>query len=220
MRRSVRFNTSTYEFFLPGHKGDCFFEGNCVVIQGTNTPDNPMGPFTGTSMPRTMPILGDLNYGFTPMAQSLHALGSCGASVLTSPWTSVANQCVLVVPRHLQKLVSLLTSFRASAVGLLTPSKFTSTTTPHCWLFYYSQPSTTVNCELHHLTLYDSLPLFCLSCINMTRFPLCITISYIYLLPLYNYNFPTLYYFPYPFGYSLLLQLHNYHPLSPSSIHI
>jgi hypothetical protein len=45
MRNSVTMNDTGYEFYLPGHKGDRFFEGNRVVIRGTNTTDNPLLPF-------------------------------------------------------------------------------------------------------------------------------------------------------------------------------
>ena len=45
MRNSVHVNSESYEFYLPGHKGDRFFEGNRVIIRGTNTADDPLLPF-------------------------------------------------------------------------------------------------------------------------------------------------------------------------------
>ena len=45
MRHSVIRHRSSYEYFLPGHKADRFFEGNRVIIQGTHTPDDPLRPF-------------------------------------------------------------------------------------------------------------------------------------------------------------------------------
>ena len=45
MRSSIQVRESSFEFFLPGHKGDRFFEGNRVILQATNTPDDPLHPF-------------------------------------------------------------------------------------------------------------------------------------------------------------------------------
>lgn len=45
LRNSVRVNQNLFEFFLPGHKADRFFEGNKVIIQATQCDDNPLSPF-------------------------------------------------------------------------------------------------------------------------------------------------------------------------------
>jgi hypothetical protein len=45
MRSSIHIHQSAFEFLLPGHKGDRFFEGNRVIIQQTRTPDDPHHPF-------------------------------------------------------------------------------------------------------------------------------------------------------------------------------
>jgi hypothetical protein len=45
MCSSVHFHSNAYDFYLPGHKGDQFFEGNQVIIQGTSTLDDPLQPF-------------------------------------------------------------------------------------------------------------------------------------------------------------------------------
>ncbi|KAF8223680.1 hypothetical protein L208DRAFT_1315704 [Tricholoma matsutake] len=36
--------SSSYHLYLPGHKANCFFEGNDVIIQGTKDGDNPLAP--------------------------------------------------------------------------------------------------------------------------------------------------------------------------------
>lgn len=45
MRPSVEILPNGFSFFLPGHKGDRFFEGNRVIIQETAAADNPVAPF-------------------------------------------------------------------------------------------------------------------------------------------------------------------------------
>ncbi|KAF8233343.1 hypothetical protein L208DRAFT_1556783 [Tricholoma matsutake] len=42
---SVRINQNSFEFFLPGHKADCFFKGNEVIIQATECDNNPLSLF-------------------------------------------------------------------------------------------------------------------------------------------------------------------------------
>jgi hypothetical protein len=37
---TVNANGLHYSFFLPGHKGDCFYEGNTIIIQSTNAITN------------------------------------------------------------------------------------------------------------------------------------------------------------------------------------
>ncbi|KAL1701186.1 hypothetical protein EV121DRAFT_173824, partial [Schizophyllum commune] len=44
-RSSVRVREHAFEFFLPGHKADRFFEGNHVVIPQMATGDDPLAPF-------------------------------------------------------------------------------------------------------------------------------------------------------------------------------
>jgi len=38
---TVVLNSKLYQFFLPSHKADQFFKGNIVLIQATQTNDNP-----------------------------------------------------------------------------------------------------------------------------------------------------------------------------------
>jgi hypothetical protein len=45
-RNTVRVNQNSFEFYLPGHKADRFFDGNLVIIQSTRTPDDPFSRFT------------------------------------------------------------------------------------------------------------------------------------------------------------------------------
>jgi len=46
LRHSVHVNDTSYQFLLPGHKADRFFEGSHVVIQSTLLGDDPLSPFT------------------------------------------------------------------------------------------------------------------------------------------------------------------------------
>jgi hypothetical protein len=45
LRNSVRVQILSFEFYLPGHKGDRFFEGSRVIVQRTNSLDDPFLPF-------------------------------------------------------------------------------------------------------------------------------------------------------------------------------
>lgn len=42
---SVQVSATAYQFYLPGHKADRFFDGNTVILQQTQTLDNPLAPF-------------------------------------------------------------------------------------------------------------------------------------------------------------------------------
>lgn len=44
MRNKLSLHETSFEFLLPSHKGDRFFQGNRVIIQQTNTPDDPIAP--------------------------------------------------------------------------------------------------------------------------------------------------------------------------------
>ena len=46
MRSSVQTNSTSFEFLLPGHKADRFFEGSRIIIQSTKSADDARGPFT------------------------------------------------------------------------------------------------------------------------------------------------------------------------------
>ena len=46
LHHTVDITQTTYSFLLPGHKANCFFEGNIVIIQKTNLPTNPHNIFT------------------------------------------------------------------------------------------------------------------------------------------------------------------------------
>ncbi|KAF8221461.1 hypothetical protein L208DRAFT_1531971 [Tricholoma matsutake] len=41
LQHTVTINNLQYSFFLPGHKGDRFYEGNTIIIQNTDTATNP-----------------------------------------------------------------------------------------------------------------------------------------------------------------------------------
>jgi hypothetical protein len=45
MRNTVTINQASYDFHLPGHKADRFFEGSQIIIQATDLGDNPFRPF-------------------------------------------------------------------------------------------------------------------------------------------------------------------------------
>lgn len=45
LRNSVQFTVASYSFFLPGHKGDRYYEGNRVLILQTQTRDDPYASF-------------------------------------------------------------------------------------------------------------------------------------------------------------------------------
>lgn len=45
MRTSVHIDPKSFQFLLPGHKADRFFEGNIVLIQSTDLEDDAKGPF-------------------------------------------------------------------------------------------------------------------------------------------------------------------------------
>jgi hypothetical protein len=46
LRHSVSILEHYYSFFLPSHKADPFFEGNTILVQKTDKPTDPYGPFT------------------------------------------------------------------------------------------------------------------------------------------------------------------------------
>jgi len=46
MRSSVSINPKSFQFVLPGHKADRFFEGNTILIQSTDLDNDPWAPFT------------------------------------------------------------------------------------------------------------------------------------------------------------------------------
>ncbi|KAF8584513.1 hypothetical protein K439DRAFT_1244353, partial [Ramaria rubella] len=45
MRHTVRWFSSAYGYFLPGHKADLFFEGNHLILQKVNSPIDPYDCF-------------------------------------------------------------------------------------------------------------------------------------------------------------------------------
>jgi len=44
-RHTVKWPENGYQFFLPGHKGDKFFEGNEIIIQRSDSGTDPFQPF-------------------------------------------------------------------------------------------------------------------------------------------------------------------------------
>lgn len=46
LRNSVHVDPKSFQFLLPGHKADRFFEGNLVIIQSTELADDAWTPFT------------------------------------------------------------------------------------------------------------------------------------------------------------------------------
>lgn len=44
-RHTVKLDDSHYEFLLPGHKADRFFEGSRIIIQRLDGPEDPLHPF-------------------------------------------------------------------------------------------------------------------------------------------------------------------------------
>ncbi|KAF8808053.1 hypothetical protein BYT27DRAFT_7223801 [Phlegmacium glaucopus] len=45
LRNNTTFNSTSFQFLLPGHKADRFFEGSQVIIQKTTLHDDPLSPF-------------------------------------------------------------------------------------------------------------------------------------------------------------------------------
>ncbi|KAF8813434.1 hypothetical protein BYT27DRAFT_7084542 [Phlegmacium glaucopus] len=62
LRNTATFNSLSFQFLLPGHKADCFFKGNLVIIQKTDLDDDPLSPFTSylRSRDRSFPLCAEL----------------------------------------------------------------------------------------------------------------------------------------------------------------
>ncbi|KAF8800944.1 hypothetical protein BYT27DRAFT_7311573 [Phlegmacium glaucopus] len=62
MRSTVQINPQSFEFLLPGHKADRFFEGNQVIVQSTDLDDNPSTPFLAylSSRDQLFPLRAEL----------------------------------------------------------------------------------------------------------------------------------------------------------------
>ena len=61
-RSSVEVTPNDYSFFLPGHKGDRFFDGNTIIIPKNNDRHDPHGHFTSYLLSRDekFPLLSPL----------------------------------------------------------------------------------------------------------------------------------------------------------------
>jgi len=46
MQNLVQISKKYFQFMLPGHKADCFFKGNQVIIQSMEAANDPWSPFT------------------------------------------------------------------------------------------------------------------------------------------------------------------------------
>ncbi|KAF8239838.1 hypothetical protein L208DRAFT_1385452 [Tricholoma matsutake] len=109
LRHTVIANGLHYSFFLPGHKGDRFFEGNTIIIQHTNATTNPYLHFilylaSHDHLHPFQPELWLREDGEVPTRNF-------------SQRTSEVSLCMLGGPHLSLRLVWLLLSFRLSAGG-------------------------------------------------------------------------------------------------------
>jgi hypothetical protein len=81
-RNTVRVLEDRYEFLLPGHKADRFFEGNKIIIPANRFRHHPLRHFS-----RYLPLLsGSLRPAPSPPALSLFVV-----SAFSSRWTSLVT---------------------------------------------------------------------------------------------------------------------------------
>ena len=97
MWSSVEVLPEGYSFFLPGHKADRFFEGNCIIVAKNAAEDEPYSSFLWylASCDHLSPQHPELW-----MAPSLPMGGSYVNFADISPLMSWVIQCVLVMPQH------------------------------------------------------------------------------------------------------------------------
>ena len=129
-RNSVRLSDTSFQFFLPGHKADRFFEGNRIIVWKTtafSTLTNSSPPTFASEMKNS---LSAPPFGLQAKASYQRALSLSNAYVNFSIQTLPDNLYELEVPHHLQKMGFPLQSFKPSADGHPTPSKFTYEKTP------------------------------------------------------------------------------------------
>jgi hypothetical protein len=98
-RSSVVVSLDQYQFHLPGHKADRFFEGNTIIVKQKQYCDiNPLSVFSDYLSSRSRDRLHPLSsprtppYGSNKMEPFLLVNSSLLVSVVTSKRTSLANQ--------------------------------------------------------------------------------------------------------------------------------
>ena len=104
MWHMVEFLADSLSFWLPGHKADQYFEGNCLIICKHSTPT--LTPFLCDTLILVTSIFRpDLNFGCMLMEQSPLAHNLSTAYSTFYPVPSLSNQCRWEVLRHLQNRV-------------------------------------------------------------------------------------------------------------------
>lgn len=77
LHHTAALHQNSFELLLPGHKGDQFFKGNQVIIQQTNTDDDPYNVSSSPTLPVMIScFLAVPSYGCALTDQSLLADGS------------------------------------------------------------------------------------------------------------------------------------------------
>ena len=138
-RTSVHLNADSFQFFLPQHKADRFFEGNVIVC--LKKPYADVDVFSHffqylTSRDRLFPFSSPLWLTSTgPLAPSLATSSFYVGFTFSLTLTSLVNLYVLGEPRTLPSVAHLPLSFKHPVVGLLTLSAFTYKKT----LFYFKR---------------------------------------------------------------------------------
>ncbi|KAF8240229.1 hypothetical protein L208DRAFT_809240 [Tricholoma matsutake] len=167
LHHTVIANGLHYSFFLLGHKGDCFFEGNTIIIQCTNATTNPYLHFISylASCDHLHPFQPELW-----LQEDGEVPTSCGSSGKFSQRTSEVSLCMLGGPHLSLRLVWLLLSFRLSAGGPQTPSRFTSERTPFfCRPFFLGVQRISLQL-FSHFFLSSFVVLLCFFCGLLTCF--------------------------------------------------
>ena len=181
LRHTTHIHDKSFDFHVPGHKGDRFFEGNQVVIQRTNTNDDPFPPFVTylVSRDRLFPFQPELwlrSDGSIPTRASVP--GSYVDFINISLTMSAVTPCELVEQPLSRKPDYLQTSSKRLAGGPQRPFKFIFVVTP----FYEQHSSSAIpptsprDCALPSLLSLAFLSVF----VSQTLLSVCLSISYFY----------------------------------------
>ena len=114
LQHSVSIQPEHYSFFLPSHKGDCFFKGNIILIQKLNTPTNLYSLSWPISIPGTTVSLSIQNFGLHHKALFPLIIGSSLISIKFSQMRLLVSPFNQAVPLLLQKQVQILATIQAA----------------------------------------------------------------------------------------------------------
>jgi len=94
LRHTAVLNDNHFSFFLPGHKGDCFYEGNTIIIQKIDTTTDPYARFS--TYLAIIFIHSNLNFGYEetekyPRERKFFAKDVGGQSMRAGGATSLAR---------------------------------------------------------------------------------------------------------------------------------